>query len=106
MNFSKRVLIAAALLTLVAESLADEPPRGARLEITLNLQNWSALSDLQPMAGGGFNDLGLGVAAAAHWPWKQLSNSELLVGLDAGIVATTSNTFGVYGDLSARRMFV
>jgi len=85
---------------------ADEPSLGKRWEVTLNVRNWSALGDLQPVAGGSFDTVGFGLAGAMHWPVKQFDNSELLAGFDAGIMASDSSTPGVLNDLLVRQLFL
>lgn len=80
----------------------DGPADGPRWEVWLALSSWPSLTDLEPAAGGGFDSVGYGLGAAAHWPVKQNQNSELLLGVEGAIIATESDVPVFLDDLLAR----
>jgi len=79
---------------------------GARWDISLDLPVWPALSDLQPVAGGSFNNVGYGIGASGHWPVASFANSELLLGIDGSIAATESSIHGHFADMMARQLYL
>lgn len=97
-------LIAASGLSFGQEQTAVD--RGTRFELWLGTTSWPALSDLQPLAAGSFDDIGFGIGGAIHLPVKTFESGELLLGVDAFVSATESNIQGVIGDFLARQMFV
>lgn len=103
--------LAVALLTtmLAAPALGhDDPPelRGSRWDVSLDLPVWPALVDLQPMAGGSFRSTGFGLGVSGHFPVREFSNSELLIGGDLGFAATDSSIPAYAGDMLARQMYL
>ena len=96
-------------MMLAGPALAhDEDPSisGARWDISLDMPVWPALVDLQPVAGGSFDDLGFGLGASLHWPVRQLTGSDILLGVDINIAATESNIRGSYETLLARQLYL
>ena len=88
------MILSLAILLLSAPALGheeDQPTLGARWDVSLDMPVWPALVDLQPAAGGSFDDLGFGIGASLHWPVRQFANSDLLLGFDINIAATDSN---------------
>lgn len=83
----------------------DEQPAG-RWEIWLALTTWPALQDLQPAVGGSFDSTGYGIGAAMHWPFRQTSRSELLLGFDVILSSTNSSIPTVYDDQLARHVYL
>ena len=98
-----------AILMLAGTAMAheeDSPTPGARWDVSLDMPIWPALVDLQPVAGGSFDDLGFGIGASLHWPVMQFANSDILLGFDINIAATESNIRGSYATLMARQLYL
>ncbi len=107
MNFRETALCAVVLFGAATPAAGAEGELpGKRWEVTLNLYNWDALADLQPLAGGSFDTVGAGFAGAIHWPIKRFKNSELMLGVGAGIMASESSTPGLVDELLVRQLFV
>jgi hypothetical protein len=104
----------AAIFTLAISLLSTpamgheetQPSLGARWDVSLDLPVWPALVDLQPVAGGSFDDLGFGIGASLHWPVSRFADSDLLLGFDINIAATDSNVRGSYATLLARQLYL
>ncbi len=99
--------IASGLLLLPAVAGAElpqveGPADGPRWELWLTVSSWPDLADLEPAAGGGFDDIGYGLGAAVHWPLRRYENSELLLGVEGAIIATDSSVPVFFDDLLAR----
>lgn len=84
----------------------DGPTDGPRWELWLALSSWPGLADLEPVAGGGFDSIGYGLGAAAHWPLRHYAKSELLLGIEGSVIATESNVPVFFDDLLARDGYV
>lgn len=101
------LVFAAALLSGGALGHEGDPPaRGSRWDVSLDLPIWPALGDLQPVGGGSFDGLGFGLGVSGHWPVRQFTNSELLLGFDGSIAATDSNIRGGFDSLLARQLYL
>ena len=103
------IILSLAILLLSSPALGheeDQPVLGARWDVSLDMPVWPALVDLQPAAGGSFDDLGAGIGASLHWPVRQLTSSDLLLGFDINIAATDSNVRGAYATLLARQLYL
>lgn len=85
--------------------MADEPVRG-RLELWIAATNWQGLHDLEPAAGGSFDQIGIGLGAAAHWPVRQLGGGEIMLGVEGAVMATESDVPVYLGDLMARNGYL
>jgi len=98
------------VLTLVASAAwADAGPpqeRNGRAELWLVVSSWPALRDIQPAAGGRYDDVGFGLGGALYVTLRRYENSELLVGIDGFIGATDSNIGGIFEDLLARQLYL
>ena len=111
LNITRARNFAVAFLTtlLVVPAFGqDNPPEplGSRWDLSLDLPVWPALVDLQPMAGGSFRSTGFGLGISGHFPVREFSNSELLVGGDLSFAATDSSISLVAGDMLARQMYL
>lgn len=71
-----------------AEAAADLT---ALLNVSLGMQVWSALDDLDTEPLGRFDDSGLNLAVSAHLPWRRVARGDLLAGLDVGAMAHESD---------------
>lgn len=103
------LMVSLAILLFSAPALGhEEDPAapGVRWDVSLDLPVWPALVDLQPVAGGSFDDLGFGIGASLHWPVRQLADSDLLLGFDITIAATESNIRGSYATMLARQLYL
>ena len=101
------ILLATASLAMVSVAAAEQELRteadaGIRSEAWLALPSWPSLNDLQPAAGGSFKQIGYGLGAAAHWPFRRFENGELLLGVEGAIMATDSDVPVLLDDLLAR----
>lgn len=104
------LIIAASLIlidTAVADDDSDEPrTHNMRGEIWLAVSAWPALSDLQPVAGGSFNNVGYGLGGSVHWPLKSMQSADVLLGVEAAIIATGSDIPVVLDELLAREGYL
>jgi len=98
-------LMAAGAAAAESNTLA-ESAAGIRTEAWLALPSWPSLNELQPVAGGSFEQIGYGIGAAAHWPVRQLANGELLLGIEGAIMATDSDVPVLLDDLYARHGYL
>lgn len=105
-NLQRLILCVAAWLVLTgaaaaqAEAPEDTVVRG-RTELWLSVPGWPGLSDLAPAAGGTFDDYGLGLGGAFHWP-VQRYGGRLMLGIEGAIQAIESNVTAYLDDLLAR----
>jgi len=114
LNFPARTACVVVLVTgllfgtaSAQEQRAEAPEApGSRWDVSLDLPMWPSLSDLQPIGGGSFDGVGFGIGVSAHWPVKELVNSELLLGVDGSIAATPSNIRGTFESLLARQFYL
>ena len=81
---------------------AEDGNSSIRWEAWLALPSWPSLNDLQPAAGGSFNQIGYGIGASAHWPVRQLEHGELMLGVEGAIMATESDVPVFLDELLAR----
>ena len=104
----KQIATAAALLLIAIPTFAEttQPMPASRYEVWMGVTNWPSLADLQPVAAGSFDSIGLGLGAAMHVPLRQFENGDLLVGVDGFIVGTTSNISGLIDELLARHLYL
>lgn len=89
-----------------AAEKADSTTGSGRYEAWLLLTGWPSLNELQPAAGGSFKQVGYGLGGAVHWPWRQLDNGELMVGIEGAIMATGSDVPVLLDELLARDLYV
>lgn len=98
-----------ALLAVGEAAVADEPevrPGNLRWEVWLGVSSWPALGELQPEAGGDFDELGFGLGGALHWPVAKFENSDLMLGIDASIDSIDSKIPGIYDNLLDRHLYL
>ena len=104
-----RIATTTALLLIAGPAMAaaEQPqPAWGRYEIWAGVSSWPSLGDLQPVADGSFDVLGWGLGGAIHVSVRQFADSELLVGIDGGILATESDIGGFIDDLLARQLYL
>ena len=101
--------ITTLFLVCVAAAAAAEPEEvpedtlaGGRMELWLAVPNWPGLSDLEPAAGGTFDDYGLGIGGAIHWPVQRFGGGRVMLGIEGAIQAVESNVPVYLDDLIAR----
>jgi len=103
--------IAAVLLAPEGASLAQDDVewvttyRG-RYEMAIGAHSWPGLADLDAARDGEFEETGFNINLAAHWPIWRFADSELLVGLDLGILTNDSNIRFISETLSARNAYL
>lgn len=103
------LLILGSLLLTVATPLAAEESganasRGVRLEASIGIQDFGALSDLRPAAGGRFRKGGLGLGGSAHWTMRESERADLLLGVDLYTFSNDSTVFHVANDVQFRAL--
>lgn len=105
----KIILVTTALLLFalpaIAESEQPQIPSG-RYEVWFGVTSWPGLAELQPLAAGSFDEVGLGLGAAFHASLKRYDHSEILAGIDMYIGGTSSNVSGVIDTLTARDLYL
>lgn len=110
-SFRYGVLMVATSLILidiaVADDDTDEPPTNKmRGEIWLAVSLWPGLSDLQPVAGGSFNDVGYGLGGSVHWPLKSMQSADVWLGVEGAVMATDSDIPVLLDELLARDAYM
>ena len=100
--------ITTLFLVCVAAGAAAEPEvpedtlAGGRMELWLAVPSWPGLSDLEPAAGGTFDNYGLGIGGAIHWPVQRFGGGRMMVGIEGAVQAVESNVPVYLDDLLAR----
>ncbi len=87
----RMITLALACALLVSGPSYAENGDGRRVDIWLGVHSWAALSDLNPEAGGSFDDPGFAIGGGIHWPAKRFTNSTLLIGVDSALMSTGSS---------------
>jgi hypothetical protein len=70
------------------------------------LPRWSALQDLNPEAGGGFNTIGWSLDFGAHHGVAHWGSAEVLLGADFGFFGTEGDIPGVSEDYTQRGLYL
>jgi hypothetical protein len=77
-----------------------------RYEIAVGAHAWPGLADVEPVADGSFDEVGLSISAAVHWPVWRFDDSELMVGGDLGLFTNESSIPFITDDIIARAGYV
>ena len=91
-NGGGRRACCAVVALMCAAAVADAQPtevwpkRVLMANVSLGYQRWPALRDLDTQPLGTFDESGLNLAASAHVPWQKGTRSDLLLGLDLGLM--------------------
>lgn len=97
-----------AMLLAAGMALADEHDHGqvagtgVRTELHLGAHSWPSVGDLEPAAGGRFDDVGFSLGGSLHWPVGKQPDRRWLIGVDLGLFPTDSNIDFVSEDVVAR----
>lgn len=105
----KTILVTTALLLVALPAMAEpEQPQmfSGRYEIWLGVTSWPGLGELQPLAAGSFDEIGLSLGGAFHASLKRYEHSEILAGMDMYVGGTASNVSGVIDALTARDLYL
>ena len=99
-TLSRKLLLATAL-SCAPHAVAGEgelhPPEPRRpeiaalLNVSIGLQQWSALGDLDAQPFGTYDTDGMNLSGSAHVPWRRLGRGELLAGMDLGLMVHESD---------------
>lgn len=104
------VLVAAMYVAAPVQAAEYRPPgfydNWIRWEASFGVHAWPAIADIEPFAGGQFDDVGINLAFAVHIRTKQKDEKELLAGFDMGFFPSESNIRLFTEDLSARGMYL
>ncbi len=107
-----KLCLVTGMLT-AAPSIAADPDeqagqkssaQGWRLALSLGVQSWPALADLQPATGGEFDSAGMVADLAFHGPAP--FGKGWLLGLDLGITLTQGSVTGLLTDLDAETLYL
>jgi len=103
--------LAAVLLVPASASLAQDDvewvtTNRGRFELAIGAHLWPGLADLAAAGGGDFDEVGFNVNLAAHWPVRRFADSELLAGLDLGVMTNDSDIRFISESLSARNAYL
>jgi hypothetical protein len=103
--------LAAALVVPVCAVAADDDvdwvtTQGGRYEIGIGAHHWPGLADLDAARDGEFDAVGFNINLAAHWPVKRFRDSELLAGIDLGMLSNDSNIRFISESISALNIYV
>lgn len=116
-RYPYRIVIAvtcAAILSIIP-ALADEgraeeerDHRRVSTVVSLGVQQWPALHDLDTQPYGAFEETGLNLSLGIHVPWKKYPRSEWLLGMDLGLMNHESSVTapGDWGELSADVLYL
>lgn len=77
-----------------------------RYEMAIGAHHWPGLEELDAAAAGEFDEAGFNISLAAHWPVLRFADSELLAGLDLGILTNDSNIRFISESVSARNAYL
>ena len=110
-RWSRLAAVAVVLLFPGTASLAQDdvewvPTHRGRYEIAIGAHSWPGLADLAAAGGGEFDPAGVNVNLAGHWPVRRFADSELLAGLDLGIMTNDSSIRFITESLSARNAYL
>ena len=110
-NLRRLVFCTAAWLVVAGDAAAQsEDPQevmsDGRVELWLSVPSWPGLGDLEPAAGGEFDDYGLGIGGAFHWPAQRFGGGRLMLGIEGAIQAVESNVPVLLDDLLARHGYL
>jgi hypothetical protein len=78
--------------------------QGWRVALSLGVQSWPALADLEPATGGDFDSAGMVADLAVHGPAPFAKG--WLLGLDVGISNTQGNVTGLLTELDAEVLYL
>jgi len=77
-----------------------------RYEFAMGIHSWPGLADVDAARDGEFDAVGFNVSFAAHWPVRRFAGSELLAGLDLGLLANDSDIRFVSESITARNGYL
>lgn len=100
MNILKRLQrwcppLVAGLMFSSAVSAADEAVATddvrSRFEVAIGTHSWPGIAGIKSLNGGSFDEVGLSLNAAAHFPWRRMGDGLLMAGVDIGLFSNDSN---------------
>jgi len=100
------LMSAAVGLAQAADDIEWVTTSRGRYEIAIGAHSWPGLAGLQAAQGGAFDEVGFNLNLAAHWAVKRFAGSELLAGIDLGLMSNDSNIRFVWGDVTARNGYI
>jgi len=100
------LMSAAVGLAQAADDIEWVTTTRGRYEIAIGAHSWPGLAGLQAAQGGAFDEVGFNLNLAAHWAVKRFAGSELLAGIDLGLMSNDSNIRFVWGDVTARNGYI
>lgn len=77
-----------------------------RYEIAIGGSHWPGLADLDAARDGEFDEAGFSLNLAMHVPVRRFAESELLVGVDLGVITNDSNIRFISEPLTARNGYL
>lgn len=103
--------LAAALLVTEGAAQAEDDVEWVttsrpRYEIAIGGNSWPGLADLDAARDGEFDQAGFSLNLAAHWPVRRFARSELLAGVDLGVMTNDSNIRFISESLIARNGYL
>ena len=103
--------LAGALVVPASVSRAQDdvewvPTHRGRYEIAIGGHIWPGLAGLDSARDGEFDEAGFNISLAAHWPVRRFADSELLAGVDLGILTNDSNIRFISETVSARNAYL
>ncbi|MDX1508948.1 MAG: hypothetical protein R3358_11755 [Woeseiaceae bacterium] len=102
-------LIVVLLVPAQAPAAEHRPPsfyeNWIRWEASLGMHAWPSIGDIDPFAGGSFDELGFNLGFAVHVRTRQQQQRELLAGFDVGFFSSESNITLFTEDLTARGLY-
>lgn len=62
-----------------------------RYALALGVHSWPGVAEIRSLRGGSFDETGLSLSAAAHFPWRRTGDGLLMAGIDIGLFMNDSN---------------
>ena len=94
------------VLLAIGAGQASADARAWQWSVFGGYQTWDALSDLEPIAGGVFDEGGWHLGGAAHWQFRRFERSELAISIEAAFFAHDSDIPGFDEDLFSRGLYL
>lgn len=100
------LVIVVAVLSSSAHAAVENSDDRIRYEVAIGIHGLPGLAELQPASQGDFDEVGLNLGGAVHWPTRHVGNHKLRLGFDIGLFANGSNILFVSDHLILRGAYL
>lgn len=87
---STLAVITACCLAACAHAAADPGVGNIRYEVSIGVNGWPDVEDLQPLSPDKLDETGFDLGGAVHWPLKQIGDGDLRLGFNVGLFLNQS----------------